>query len=66
MVDYHMEHGATYRYIKSDPLYPFGYGLSYTTFEYSNLVVTKTAVNTFNVSVDVENTGRISADEVYF
>ena len=30
MVDYNMEHGATYRYITTDPLYPFGYGLSYT------------------------------------
>ena len=66
MVDYNLEHGATYRYITSDPLYPFGYGLSYTTFKYSNLRVEKirTAVNVFSVSADVLNTGEIHADEV--
>ena len=66
MVDYNLEHGATYRYIKDDPLYPFGYGLSYTTFKYSNLRVNKvySSANTFNISVQVVNTGEIDADEV--
>ena len=42
-----------------DVLFPFGHGLSYTTFSYSNLKVTSTGNNTFSVSVDVENTGNM-------
>ncbi len=64
MTDYHMEHGATYRYIKSQPLYPFGFGLSYTKFKYSDLRMKKFAVNSFRVSFQVENTGEVDADEV--
>ena len=37
MDDYDIRHGRTYMYFKDDPLYPFGFGLSYTTFQYSNL-----------------------------
>src|SRR6185437_7432979 len=37
MMDYDLRHGRTYMYFKGEPLYPFGYGLSYTTFGYSNL-----------------------------
>src|SRR5208337_1322490 len=39
MMDYNIRHGRTYMYFKGEPLYPFGYGLSYTTFKYSNLRV---------------------------
>ncbi len=39
MLDYDIRKGRTYMYMKKEPLYPFGYGLSYTTFEYSNLSV---------------------------
>jgi len=56
----------TYRYFKGTPLYPFGYGLSYTTFNYDNLKI-KTEVqadDSVTVSVKVKNTGKIGGDEV--
>jgi beta-glucosidase len=49
------------------PLYPFGYGLSYTTFEFSNLKVSKAKVKigkSVTVSVDVKNSGKVAGDEV--
>lgn len=63
--DYNME-GKTYRYFRQEPLYPFGYGLSYTTFEYSNLVVPEkvNAGENVKVKVTVTNTGEFSGDEV--
>jgi beta-glucosidase len=61
--------GFTSRYwdVATSPLYPFGYGLSYTTFAYSNLRVSKPEAKvgeTVEVSVDVENTGARTGDEV--
>jgi beta-glucosidase len=56
----------TYRYFKGEPLYPFGYGLSYTTFGYDNLKINdqyKTG-ETIQLSADVKNTGTMSGDEV--
>ncbi len=67
MMDYDIRHGRTYMYFKGDPLYPFGYGLSYTTFKYSNLRVTPgrlVASGKVLVSVDVRNTGARQGDEV--
>lgn len=52
---------------KMDVLFPFGYGLSYTTFEYSNLTVDATTMregDTLNVSVDITNTGDVAGKEI--
>src|SRR4026208_587010 len=64
--DYSME-GRTYRYFKGEPLYPFGYGLSYTRFDYSNLRFqskTVKAGESMKVSVDVTNAGDREGEEV--
>ena len=45
------------------PLYPFGYGLSYSSFEYSNLSVEKTGGSRVTVSFDIKNTGKMDAAE---
>lgn len=47
-----------------EPLYPFGYGLSYSTFVYSNLIVEKIDDHRMKVSFDIKNTGRMDASEV--
>jgi beta-glucosidase len=64
--DYNIRNGRTYMYFKGEPLYPFGFGLSYTNFKYSDLKVkpggTKTDVITG--SVEVTNTGSRSGDDV--
>jgi beta-glucosidase len=67
MLDYNLRHGRTYMYFKGEPLYPFGYGLSYTTFRYANLKTSASSMprNGENmVSVDVENTGEKAGDEI--
>ncbi len=63
--DYNMA-GRTYRYMTEEPLYPFGFGLSYTRFEYCGLNVVSPAVSPagFEVEVNVQNTGSVAADEV--
>lgn len=61
--DYDITKGRTYQYFKKDVLYPFGYGLSYTTFKYSNLKVDD-AGKTVNVSFTLKNTGKRAGDEV--
>jgi beta-glucosidase len=67
MMDYDIRKGRTYMYFKGQPLYPFGFGLSYTTFAYSNLRTSADSVNAVGdvvVSVDVRNTGTRAGDEV--
>lgn len=63
--DYKME-GRTYRYFKGEPLYPFGYGLSYSQFAYSGLKMNKAvaAGKNLDVTVDVRNAGKMAGDEV--
>jgi beta-glucosidase len=54
----------TYRYFQGKPLYPFGYGLSYTNFRYANLRVTTGGGPTLSVAVEVTNAGARDGDEV--
>jgi beta-glucosidase len=64
--DYTMR-GRTYRYFQGEPLFPFGYGLSYTTFSYSGLTVPAAPVaadKPIVAEVTVTNTGKLAGDEV--
>jgi beta-glucosidase len=64
--DYSMRN-RTYRYFSGKPLYPFGYGLSYTTFSYSDLALPKDAIGAgdpITAEVTVTNTGKREGDEV--
>jgi beta-glucosidase len=67
MMDYNIRHGRTYLYFNGKPLYPFGYGLSYTTFQYSRLRISAPRLRKraeVEVVVDVTNTGTRDGDEV--
>lgn len=66
-MDYNIRDGYTYMYFKGDPLYPFGFGLSYTSFKFSNLRTSSQRLakdGSVTVSVDVTNTGNRDGDEV--
>jgi beta-glucosidase len=58
--------GRTYRYFTGEPLFPFGYGLSYTRFAYSDLQVPASvrAGDSVRVSAEVENAGQVAGEEV--
>lgn len=61
------EHGRTYWYLDEEPRFPFGYGLHYTTFDYSNLKLEETEIpngTSLRLSVDVTNTGRMAGKEI--
>ncbi|WP_100613317.1 glycoside hydrolase family 3 C-terminal domain-containing protein [Confluentibacter citreus] len=64
--DYSMK-GRTYKYMNEEPLYPFGFGLSYTSFTYSDIKVTNKTISksdTVKVQVKVMNSGKVKSDEV--
>ncbi|HLP16959.1 MAG TPA: glycoside hydrolase family 3 C-terminal domain-containing protein [Bacteroidota bacterium] len=64
--DYNMKN-RTYRYFRGEPLYPFGYGLSYTTFTYATPRASKSSIGAHDstvVTVDVTNTGKADGEEV--
>ena len=65
--DYDIRKGRTYMYFTGTPLYPFGFGLSYTTFTYSALRLSAATLaqgGSVTVSVDVTNSGTLAGDEV--
>jgi beta-glucosidase len=67
ILEYDIKKGRTYMYDKTEPLFPFGHGLTYTTFEYSSLKTDKKTVrkgDTVNVTLQLKNTGSFSSDEV--
>lgn len=67
MMDYDIRNGRTYMYAKEKPLYPFGYGLSYTQFGYSNLALSSPFLlksEEIDVMVNVKNTGDRDGEEV--
>jgi len=68
VTDYDIKKGMTYWYYPGTPLYPFGHGLSYSTFEYANLTVSAPSLaascDTVDVGVDVTNASGVAGDEV--
>jgi beta-glucosidase len=65
--EYDINNGFTYMYVKGEPLFPFGHGLSYTEFCYSNLQITPQQIppnGEVKVSAEVENNGDCEGDEV--
>jgi beta-glucosidase len=67
ILDYNIRHGRTYMYDKHIPLFPFGYGLTYTNFIYRDLVIDKKNIKdqeTINISFKLKNSGNYDSDEV--
>lgn len=67
MMDYDITHGRTYMYFKEKPLYPFGYGLSYTRFNYSGTTLNDRVIergDTLRVFFNLKNSGDMDGDEV--
>jgi beta-glucosidase len=65
--DYEVFNGRTYMYFQKKPLYPFGFGLSYSGFSYLNIRIDKPSImagDSVSVSADIKNTGKFGGDEV--
>jgi beta-glucosidase len=67
ILDYNIRNGRTYLYQKTEPLFPFGHGLTYTSFRYSGIKTDKKAISfndVVNVSFTIQNTGNYDSEEV--
>ncbi len=67
ILDYNIRNGRTYMYDKNTPLFPFGYGLSYTTFKYTGLKTDRNSLSDqeiVNITFNIQNTGNYDSDEV--
>lgn len=67
MMDYDITHGRTYMYFKEKPLYPFGYGLSYTRFNYSGTTLNDRVIergDTLRLCFNLKNSGNMDGEEV--
>lgn len=67
ILDYNIRNGRTYMYDTHEPLFPFGHGLSYTSFDYTDLNPERNTIadgEVINLSLTVKNTGTMSSDEV--
>lgn len=67
ILDYNIRNGRTYMYDPHEPLFPFGHGLGYTTFDYRDLELAQPAISRgeiIDISLTVENTGNMDSDEV--
>ena len=67
ILDYNIRHGRTYMYKKNEPLFAFGYGLTYTNFIYSGLKAGRNSVKgneAVNIEFSLKNTGNFDSDEV--
>jgi beta-glucosidase len=67
ILDYDIRHGRTYMYANQPPLFPFGYGLTYTSFTYSELKIEKNSIRkgeVINLTFNIKNTGSYDSDEV--
>ncbi len=67
MNDYNIKNGRSYQYFSGDILFPFGFGLSYTTFDYSTPVLNKNNFSdkdTLSVTIRISNTGRFDGEEI--
>ncbi len=67
ILDYNIRNGRTYMYKKHEPLFPFGYGLTYTSFRYLELKADKNTIKNnevANITFELQNTGDFDSDEV--